>query len=93
MKNVKNIIASLVLVGLLGAVNIFAAKATTDPNSSNQQYLQGAAAQTWLDGLFDYVNNYLMSSNIGSASSSTTETLKNGKLAVNHNETLVRDEL
>ena len=89
MKNLKNSIAIIALVSILGIGNSFGATTSAEGKSVNQQYSETAG--TWLDGLLSYFNIYIKSSNPSIASSS--QTAKSDKLAANHNETLLRDEL
>ena len=85
MKNVKNLIAILALVSILGVGNSFAAEQTRNDNGSNQQYSQ--TAQSWFDSLFNYVKGYLTADSNTAANRGA-----NGGVQTNHNETLVRDE-
>ena len=83
MKNVKNIIAIVTLISVLGVGNSFAGDLTAKSISSDQQYSQ--SAQSWFDNLFNYVKGYL-------TGDSNTANRANAGIATNHNETLVRDE-
>lgn len=76
MKNVKNIIAIVTLVSVLGISNSFAADTTASTTNG-----------TWLGSVYTYVISYFVSP----ASAGTNQT-KTNKLAVNHNETLVLDQ-
>jgi len=86
MKNVKNIIAIVTLVSVLGVSSTFAADLTADSNGSNQQYSQ--TAESWFDSFFNRVKGYLTSDD----KKVVQPNAEFNKLAVNHNETLVRDE-
>ncbi len=83
MKNVKNLIAIVTLVSVLGVGNSFAADLRVDGSDSNQ-YSQ--IAESWLDSLFNQVKVYLTGD-----VKEVVQPAELNKLAVNHNETLVRD--
>ncbi len=84
MKNIKNLIAIVALVSILGVSDSFAAKQTRNGDGSNQQYSQ--TAQSWFDNLFNYVKGYL------TGKSSTAANRESNGTFLNHNETLVRDD-
>jgi hypothetical protein len=86
MKNVKNLIAIVTLVSVLGVGSSFAADQTTDGSGSNQQCSQ--TAESWLDGLFNYVKGYLT----GDDQEIIQPCPELNGTFLNHNETLVRDE-
>ena len=85
MKNVKNLVAIMALVGVLGISSSYAANQTADGNGANQQYSQ--TAESWFDSLFNYVNGYLTNNQ-----EIVRPQPEFNKLAANHNETLVLDE-
>ena len=92
MKNLKNLIAIVTLVSVLGVSSSFAADLTADSNGSNQQYSQ--TAESWFDSFFNYVEGYLTGDNrsITGDKKIVQPNAELNKLALNHNETLVRDE-
>ena len=78
MKNVKNIIAIMTLVSVLSISNLYAADSTTSSPTG-----------TWFGGVYNYIVSYFTAA---SGSNGNVQT-RVDKLAANHNETLVRDEL
>ncbi len=88
MKNVKNIIAIVTLVSVLGVGSSFASDSRADGSNSNQQYSQ--TAESWFDSLFSYVKGYLTGDDKVIVQPTANRSAQG--LWVNHNETLVRDE-
>ena len=78
MKNVKNVIAFIALVSVLGIGNLYAADST----------MSSPATATWYGNLYSYVAGYFTTT----SRSTGTAQPQSEKLAANHNETLVRDE-
>lgn len=81
MKNVKNIIAIVTLVSVLGINNSFAANSTASSSTTG----------TWFGNVYSYITSYFTGTASSSNSAGTGQT-RSDKLAVNHNETLVIDE-
>ena len=86
MKNVKNLIAIVTLVSVLGVGNSFANDSRADTSNSNQQCSQ--TAQSWFDNLFNYVKGYLTSDD----QEIIQPCPELDGIQTNHNETLVRDD-
>ncbi len=86
MKNVKNLIAIVALVSVIGVGNSYAGDLTAKGISSDQQCSQ--TAQSWFDNLFIYVKGYLT----GDDQEIIQPCPELDGIQTNHNETLVRDD-